>query len=257
LPTGHVAIVQPDGGFLLPERCIVAHVEAARNLGATIRTQESVTGWTWRRGRVRVHTDRGLYEARRLVITSGPWTAKIVEHLRAFLTVERQVVLWTRPARPERFQSSHFPVFYMQVAEGRFYGFPIHGIPGFKIGKYHHRKQVVDPDAMDRQPGPRDEAVLRQAIRRYFPGADGPTVAMETCLFTNTRDEHFIIDLLDDEPRLAVAAGFSGHGFKFCSVVGEILAELALDGGTRHDISLFRLSRLVTDTAGSAPPASQ
>jgi sarcosine oxidase len=153
-------------------------------------------------------------------------------------------MLWTQPVRPERFQPGRFPVFYMQVNEGRFYGFPIHGIPGFKIGKYHHRKQSVDPDTMDRRVDAEDEMVLREAIRRYFPEADGPTMAMKVCLFTNTRDEHFIIDVLDDSPHVVIAAGFSGHGFKFCSVVGEILAELTLDGGTRHDISLFALSRL-------------
>jgi sarcosine oxidase len=114
-----------------------------------------------------------------------------------------------------------------------------------KIGKYHHRGGIVDPDTMDRQAHLDDEEVLREGIRRYFPDADGPTMGMKTCLFTNTRDEHFIIDLLERDPRVAIAAGFSGHGFKFCSVVGEILADLALDGGTRHDISLFSMNRFV------------
>ena len=96
---------------------------------------------------------------------------------------------------------------------------------------------------MDRTCSPEDEQVLRDGIRRHFPDADGPALAMKTCLFTNTPDEHFVIDLLDGAPRVCIAAGFSGHGFKFCSVVGEILAELALDGATRHDISLFSLAR--------------
>ena len=96
---------------------------------------------------------------------------------------------------------------------------------------------------MDRTCHPEDEDVLRDGIRRYFPDANGPTIAMKTCLFTNTPDEHFVIDMLADSPRVCVAAGFSGHGFKFCSVVGEILADLALDGGTRHDISLFSRTR--------------
>jgi sarcosine oxidase len=238
-----VALLQPDGGFLLPERCTVAHVEAAQALGARVQARERVIGWTSRRGRVSVRTDRGAYEARRLVITSGPWVAKLVDRLDVLLTVERQVMLWTQPARPERFRPACFPVFYIQVSESRFYGFPIYGIPGFKIGKYHHRKQLVDPDMMDRRVDAEDAAVLREAIGRYFPEAGGPTMAMKVCLFTNTRDEHFIIDVLDDSPHIAIAAGFSGHGFKFCSVVGEILAELTLDGGTRHDISLFALSR--------------
>ena len=85
--------------------------------------------------------------------------------------------------------------------------------------------------------------MLREGLRRYFPDADGPTLAMKVCLFTNTSDEHFILDRHPDHPQVAIAAGFSGHGFKFCSVVGEILADLALDGATPHGIDLFRLDR--------------
>jgi sarcosine oxidase len=120
----------------------------------------------------------------------------------------------------------------------------MHGIPGFKIGKYHHRgERVEDPDQMDRACHSADEETLREGIRRYFPDANGPTLAMKPCLFTNSPDEHFILDVLPDHANVAVAAGFSGHGFKFCSVVGEIMAELVMEGRTNHDVSLFRLGR--------------
>ena len=112
-------------------------------------------------------------------------------------------------------------------------------------GRYHHRHEAVDPDAMDRVCHGEDERILREGIRRFFPDADGPTEAMEACLFTNTRDEHFVIDVVPGTAgAVIVAGGFSGHGFKFCSVVGEILAGLALDGTTDHDISLFSIARL-------------
>jgi sarcosine oxidase len=116
-------------------------------------------------------------------------------------------------------------------------------VPGFKIGKYHHRRERVEPDRMDRDCYPEDEAVLRAGIRRYFPDADGPTLDMTTCLFTNSPDEHFILDLHPQCPQVAMAAGFSGHGFKFCSVVGEIMADLVLDGRARSGIEMFRLGR--------------
>jgi len=157
---------------------------------------------------------------------------------------ERQVLIWTQPLRPEYFQLGAFPVFNMEAPEGRFYGLPVYGVPGFKFGKYHHRSQRVDdPDHMDRECHMDDEEVLRAGLRRYFPDANGPTMAMKTCLFTNSPDEHFIIDRLQDSPQVAVAAGFSGHGFKFCSVVGEIMAELVLEGSTSLDIGMFRLNR--------------
>jgi sarcosine oxidase len=139
----------------------------------------------------------------------------------------------------------------MAVPEGRFYGFPVYGIPGFKIGKYHHLKQLLDqPGQIDREIHPEDEEVLRAGIQRYFPDANGPTMAMKTCLFTNSPDEHFILDHHPDSANVCMAAGFSGHGYKFCSVVGEIMADLALEGGTRHEISEFSLKRF--DEKGSS-----
>ena len=192
-------------------------------------------------------TDRGEYDAQQLIVTAGAWTSSLLPQLARSLSPERQVMLWTDPVRPDFFQVDMFPVFYIDVAEGAFYGFPVYEVPGFKIGKYHHRFERVDPDTMDRECHPEDEEALRQAIRRYFPDANGPTLAMKTCLFTNTYDEHFVIDVLASNPRLVVAAGFSGHGYKFCSTVGEILADLALDGGTRHNISLFEVGRLTTN----------
>ena len=240
LPPDFVALYQPDGGFLVPERCIESHVAAAQRAGAVVRTRERVIDWTERRGSIEVRTDRGTYTCHQLVVTAGPWAGKMLAGLQPLLTPERQVTLWVRPRRPEYFQPATFPVVYMHTPEGSFYALPSHEGSGFKIGRYHHLGQRVDPDTMDRECHAEDEGVLRDAVHRYFPDADGPTLAMKTCLFTNTPDEHFIITRLGGSS-ITVAAGFSGHGFKFCSVVGEILAELALDGGTRHDISLFAL----------------
>jgi sarcosine oxidase len=191
-----------------------------------------------------VETDRGAYDAQHLVLTAGAWTGSLLPQLAPALTPERQVMLWTEPLREQYFRLETFPVFYINVPDGAFYGFPPFDVPGFKIGKYHHRRERVHPDTMDRECHGEDEEVLRAAIRKYFPDANGRTLAMKTCLFTNTFDEHFAIDVAVTTPRVVVAAGFSGHGFKFCSVVGEILADLALEGATRHDISLFALDRL-------------
>jgi sarcosine oxidase len=190
-----------------------------------------------------VRTDRGRYEAGRLVLTAGAWSGKLAGALAPIARPERQVMLWTQPRRPEHFRVGAFPVFNMEAPEGRFYGFPVHGIPGFKIGKYHHRQQQVDPDTIDRDCDARDEAAVREGITRYFPDADGPTLSMATCMFTNTPDEHFILDRHPESAAVSIAAGFSGHGFKFCSVVGEIMADLATAGRTRWDLELFRLGR--------------
>jgi sarcosine oxidase len=243
LPQDVLALYQPDGGFLLSERCIVAHVTAAQEHGAEVHGQERVLDWHAKGDGVEVRTDRGGYEAERLVICSGAWAAKLIPELGALAVPERQVLAWFQPSRPALFRPQIFPVFNMAVDEGRYYGFPIYGIPGFKVGRYHHLAQRVDPDQMDREPHRQDEEVLRQFTARYFPEAAGPTMALKTCLFTNTPDEHFILDRHPEFPQVCIAAGFSGHGFKFCSVVGEIMADLAQTGQSRHPLELFRLRR--------------
>ncbi len=237
------AVYQADGGFLLPERCIVNHVNAAIEAGAEIHGRERVLDWEPSGEGVVVRTARGSYRAGRLVVSAGAWASKLAPSLAPVAVAERQVMGWFQPERPELFRPDTFPVFGLYVDEGRFYGFPVHGVPGFKVGKSHHLDQTVDPDHLDREAHPEDEEVLRNFVARYFPEAAGPTMSLKACMFTNTPDEHFIIDLHPEYPQVSVAAGFSGHGFKFSSVIGEIMADLAQFGETTHDVSLFRLDR--------------
>jgi sarcosine oxidase len=243
LPSETRCLYQPDGGFLLPERCNVAHVALALARGAEVHCREPVLEWEVTGGRVRVRTSRAHYEAGRLVVCAGSWASKLIPELRGLAVPERQVLAWLQPVRPEYFQVGAFPVFNLEVDEGRYYGFPSFLIPGFKFGKYHHRGEVVDPDDARREPDGEDEELLRHFARRYFPDGAGPTLVLKSCLFTNSPDRHFILDLHPDQPEVAVAAGFSGHGYKFCSVVGEVMADLAETGETRHDIEFFRLKR--------------
>jgi len=257
-----LGVYQQDAGFLQPERSIAAHVTAAQKLGAEVHGRERVIEWRVASGEVSVRTDCQTYQAKKLIVTAGPWAREIAPFLQNLAVPERQVVMWTQPLKPESFSLGTFPVFNMESPYGRFYGFPVYGIPGFKIGRYHHLREVVDPDTMDRQCHIADEEVLRVGIRNYFPDADGPTLAMKACLFTNSPDEHFIIDFHPDHPEVAVAAGFSGHGFKFCCVVGEIMAQLVLDGRAALDIAMFRLARLAhqpktyANTSGATIEAS-
>ena len=237
------SVYQADGGFLLPERCIVTHVQAAERAGADVHSQETVLDWEARGDGVQVRTDRDTYTAGRLVVTAGPWAANLVPELAAYAVPERQVMGWFQPKRPELYAADAFPVFGLFTEEGRYYGFPSHAVPGFKIGRAHHLLQKVDPDAINREVHPEDEDILRQAVNRYFPLAAGKLLDGKTCMYTNTPDEHFMIGTLNGQPQVSVAAGFSGHGFKFASVIGEIMADLAQSGATEHDINLFRLDR--------------
>jgi sarcosine oxidase len=243
LPPDVRAVYQRDGGFVLAERSVAAHAAAATALGATIHDGETVLAIDNAGSHVTVRTDRGQYAAERVVVTAGAWAASLLKELAPLAVPERQVLMWTAVSDGSRFHPSSFPVFNLELPFGRFYGFPEFGIPGFKIGKYHHRGEVVAPDAVDRRIDPEDERVIRAAIRSCFPDADGPVVHATTCMFTNSPDEHFIVDTWPADRRVVIAAGFSGHGFKFCPVIGEVLADLATRGATRHDITLFRLAR--------------
>ncbi len=237
------SVYQADGGFLLPERCILDHVWAAKEAGAEVHEHEAVLDWQPDGEGVRVNTGQGAYTAGRLVVTAGAWAAKIAPQIARHALPERQVLGWFQPERPELFRPESFPVFGIWTEQGRYYGFPSYSVPGFKLGRAHHLRQQVDPDKMDREVHAEDEEILRQFASRYFPLGAGQALTLTTCMYTNTPDEHFIIGVLPDNPQVSVAAGFSGHGFKFASVIGEIMADLAQHGETRHDISLFRLDR--------------
>jgi len=164
--------------------------------------------------------------------------------LRTLAVPERQVLLWTQPLRPEWFRVGAFPVFILDDDGTEWYGFPSYGIPGVKFGLYHHRGQVIDPDHLDRDAvDEQDERLLRDGLARYFPAANGPLLSWKTCIFTNTPDEHFIIDRYPGLPQVILASPCSGHGFKFASVIGEVLADLAMDQEPAFDLSMFRLDR--------------
>jgi sarcosine oxidase len=248
LPHETLAVLQPEGGFLVPERCIVSYVQAAQALGAEIHGRERVLEWAPLGEGVRVTTDRDVYEADRLIITAGAWNATLLDCLDGLLEPERQVLAWLQPTRPEHFTPERFPVFNLLVPEGRYYGFPVYGIPGFKFGRYHHLEEFVDPEEIEREPTLRDEQALRDLAERYFPDGAGPTMTLKACMFTNTPDHHFIIDLHPAYPQVSFTSPCSGHGFKFASVIGEIMADLAERGETRHNIELFRLDRFAGHT---------
>ena len=249
MPDQTLAVFQPQGGLLLPERCITAHAELAVSHGATLHTGERVLGWQILADeRVSMRTDAATYTAEKLLICGGAWASKLAPDLAGKLVPERQVLIWLKPKVPQLFGLERFPVWNGQVDEGRFYGLPEFNptgrTPGMKLGRYHHRDQTCDPDTVDRDVHTEDEALLRAFAERYFPQGAGATANMVVCMFTNTADEHFVLDTLPDAPQVALAAGFSGHGFKMASVVGEVMADLVQHGATRHDISLHRLDRL-------------
>jgi sarcosine oxidase len=244
LPDGYEAVYQSDGGFVASERAVVAAANLAMDAGAVIRAREAVLGFDRvAGGGVRVRTEKGTYEAGRVVISTGAWIGEHVPALKSTAVPERQVLGWFRPKQPENFRLGAFPVSNLKSEDGHFYQFPVWGVPGFKIGRYHHLGEHGAADTLSREPNAADERALRSGLQRFFPDADGDLLAMRTCMFTNTPDEHFVLDTLPGFEEVVVASPCSGHGFKFSSAIGEILADLAMGQRPKFDLSPFRIGR--------------
>ncbi len=250
LPGDFQRLEEPDAGFLPPERCILLMVEQAIRKGAVIRTKENVLEWKRTNGSITVRTDRNTYTAGKLVITAGPWAGKMIPGLAPKLKVVRQVLAWMKPKRWEDFGLEKFPCWIIQDKTGDGYGFPIlpvgkfGGPVGLKIAMHQGVSEEVNPDAVNRATGERDERVLIDFMTKFIPNGYEATLTMKTCLYTNTPDENFIIDFLPGYDKdVAVAAGFSGHGFKFVSVIGEIMADLAMSGSTKLPVGFLNARR--------------
>ena len=247
VPEKFTGVWEPRAGFLLPEKVVAAQAEGALRAGADLRGRETVVKWEADGKGVVVTTNKGGYAAGRLVVCGGPWAGGLGCGMGAELVVTRQVLGWVWPRRPERFKFGEFPVWGIEAADGSLsYGFPMMpDNPGLKVAR-HGRGPETDPDHVARNATAADEAEVRDILRRNIPDGDGPLLSVRVCMYTNSPDGHFIIDTHPEQPRVTLACGFSGHGFKFASVVGEILADLATSGATALPAQFLGLSRFAT-----------
>ncbi|MGH7177738.1 MAG: FAD-dependent oxidoreductase, partial [Tepidisphaeraceae bacterium] len=239
-----VGVLEPHAGFLLPELAVRTFVMLAGLAGAMIHQEEPVRRWRTESSHVEVETDRTTYSAQHVVFCGGAWSAKLLRDLGVKLVVTRQVMGWVTPAEPGSFLLGMMPVWGMEAPDGSlYYGFPLRSEePGLKVA-HHVRGPVTDPDTDDRVPTAADDQSIRRIASHCLHAASGPTAAMKVCFYTNSPDSHFIIDLHPAHPRASFASGFSGHGFKFASVVGEVMADLAMHGRSELPIGFLRLGR--------------
>jgi sarcosine oxidase len=245
LPSDYERLEEPDAGFVVPERCILLFAEQAIRGGATILTGTKVFDWQRDRSGVRVSTSKGEFYGKKLVITAGPWAATLVSRMSSRLRVTRQVTAWVIPKNWEPFQLDRFPCWIVD----EYYGFPVLPVGGFggpiglKVAK-HHPGGVVDPNDIDRVPTADDQQDLVDALNRFIPDGYAETHAIKICMYTNSPDGHFIVDYVPGfEDDVVIATGFSGHGFKFASVIGEVVADLAMSGGTALPIGFLSAGR--------------
>jgi sarcosine oxidase len=243
LRAGEVALVEPDAGFVRPEAAIEAHLRVAREHGADLRFETPVEGWeTLGPERVRVTLATGeRVEARALAACLGPWFVDRADDLGVPVRVQRNVQAWFRPASTA-FEVGRLPVFFFDRPDypKHLYGFPDIG-EGVKAA-FHGHGETTRPEDLRRDVEPDEIEAIRRALDDALPGAGGAFASAKVCMYSLTPDEHFVVARKPDSP-VVVAGGFSGHGFKFCSVIGEVVTDLVERGTSRHDIAFLSPER--------------
>ena len=232
-----VALLEPRAGVLFPEACVRGMLSSAARHGADLRTGEPMLTWRAERGEVRVATAIGEHVADRLVLALGPWLPEFLNGAQIQLTIERQMQHWFTPrTNAERFSADTLPIALWETADRMFYTIPDFG-DGVKIA-VHHDGETTDPQRVRRTINEQEDASARALVERFLPDAAGELRDRAVCLYTNTADQHFVIDHHPLHHEVVIASPCSGHGFKFATVVGEIVAKLAA-GEPVEGLSLF------------------
>lgn len=240
-----IAVLDPQGGYLRPEAAVMGYVKLAATDGAVLHFGEKVTAIRPEAGGITIETATGRTSAGKVIVATGSWIADLVPELAGKAMPIKQVVAWYQPtdgfiATPQR-----MPAFIRDEGDGgSYFGFPAIGVDGIKVGRHAHFMEQIDPHAPNPPVNARDTDLLDAFVRHRLPTAAGMRVRATTCRYTMLPSEDFLIDLLPSDPRIVVASPCSGHGFKFTSVVGEILADLALDDGTRLPIDAFSFAAM-------------
>jgi sarcosine oxidase len=250
IPSNYHTLFEAEAGFLRPEFAIQNYLTEAQRAGAQIKTNEKVLGWTSDAHSVTVKTVKQTYHAEKLILCGGSWMQTLVPALATQLKVTRQTLAWISPKNPDPFSLGNFPCWFIEDPElGMYYGFPIlpyeqfGGPIGLKIAS-HRPGEKVDPNNVDRRILRSEGDNLKKILSKYLPGAGNEIITFKSCLYTYSPDENFIIDILPDtHNRVVVAAGFSGHGFKFVPVVGKVLADLGMNTDPSLNIEFLRLGR--------------
>lgn len=245
VPDGAVGIYQQDAGILNADRCVATLAAEARRHGAAIHEGEPTLTIATDGAGVIVRSGAASYTADRVVVAAGAWARSLLLQvgLDLPLTVTREQVAFFAPRDPGQFAPGRFPIF-VHHATGRHagYGFPVFGLPGVKVA-FHQDGPAIEPESDERAVDPARLAALRAYVGQLLPQAAGDVIFAQTCRYTNTPDEHFIIDRHPERPQIVVGSPCSGHGFKFGVLIGAILADLAERGATEQPIGMFRVDR--------------
>jgi sarcosine oxidase len=246
-PGDEVGLFEGLAGVVRPEAGIRAHLEIAKVHGAELHFEEPVVGWESSASHVIVRTNQGVYTAAKLILAPGAWASRQFQ-MELPLRVTQQTLYWFQPRRGfDLFRPPHFPIYIWQVSqEEEFYGFPWLDLPnepqGIKVA-FFYRGQELDPDSPRTTVEDHEVERMRSALRDRIPNLAGDLVHAQRCLYTETPDHHFILDHHPNFSNVILASPCSGHGYKFCTVIGEILADLVQQKPINYEMKLFRANR--------------
>jgi sarcosine oxidase len=241
-------LYQPESGIAMAARGNAAHQRVAREQGATLRERCPVDSIVPGKGEITVVAGGHEYRCRRLIVAAGAWSNRALAPfgMQLPLNVTQEQVTYFRTSRPADFEPGRFPI-WIWMDDPCFYGFPVFGEAGPKVGQ-DAGGQSVTADTRTFEPDHAALGRVQEFLGKYIPSALGPIIYTKSCLYTLTPDRDFVLDTVPEHPNVMIAIG-GGHGFKFASLIGRILSELALDGHTERNIEPFRLTRPILQQA--------
>jgi sarcosine oxidase len=246
LPSDWEVIFQPDAGALLPEKAIRLFVSGAKALGGEVRVSTRVIAIEPRGDRTRIVMESGeRVDAGSAIVSTGAWMGDLLPDVAAKLDLTRQPLMWFEPRDPVLVKPDRMPIFFFQTAQDKIYGLPNLCGTGVKVASHLSCGDLASAEAARAEVSLEEVRHLSEMLQHYVPAAAGPLVNTSVCLYTRSPDEHFVIGLHPQAPQIVIASPCSGHGFKFSSVIGEILTDLAIDRHTKWPIDLFKPERVL------------
>lgn len=243
MPAATEAVFEQRAGYLLVEDCVVAHINAAQHAGAELITDDEVVEWNIVDNGVVVKTKKAEYHGAKVVVTAGAWANDLLADLGVPLRIVLKHLHWYENNDDRYRQSSGCPTFFYEIPEGYYYGFPQFDQRGVKVAEHSQGDAIENPLTVNRDIDLQERGRVEQFLSDYLPGVSSTSAGHVTCFYTMSPDEHFIVDQHPEFDQVFFAAGMSGHGFKFTTVLGEVLADLALDGATKHPVGFLNCQR--------------
>lgn len=252
LPDNYEYLVEPDAGYVIPEEVVKLYCDLAKSMGATILENQLVESWSDINDMVTVKTKTATYTAGKIIFTAGGFTQNLLPFVKDHLVSRRQIICWFQPKTPSLFTSEKFPCFLYATPElpGSFYGFPRlptgdgTGKMGVKVG-YHFPGEAIDPYDLHDFDRDKESKMIKEFMSSSIPEGFKSVLSVKSCMYTYTDDGHFILENNKDYKNVSIACGFSSHGFKFAPLVGEILADLSLEGKTDNPIAFLSSDRFL------------